>query len=569
MAGYLGSVPVPQATQHRESFTCTEGQTSFATAGYIAQFVDVYLNGSHLSPADFTATNGSDVVLAVAASADDVCDIISYTPFEVANQTFTGNTIMTNGDNTAQLTLTSTDADANAGPKLKLRRNSASPADDDLIGALDWTSENSDGDEHEFLNLTARMRDVTAGSEDVAYAWTAYLNGTGREIQSFVNTAASAASMVFNEDSQDIDFRVESNGDENMLFVDGGNNRVGVGTNAPVGTLVVEATVPKIQATTGSKHLEFGVGGSGCGLVMTDGHFMTFNHQPFANRGTDTNLTERMRITNVGDVGINVTAPAATLHVHDTTAAANVLQLSTAATGSGGSDGFVVGMSASDVYIFNRENTPVRFGTNNTERMRIDSSGTMLVQTGGAAPSASQEGVSIGLSGPDGGQISIANTLTSTFAGAIVFINGNGQVGSIQTSGSATSYITSSDYRLKENVDYTWDATTRLKQLKPARFNFIADADTVVDGFLAHEAQLVVPESVTGTKDAMRDEEYEVSAAVEEVTDDDGNVTTEAADAVMGTRSVPDMQGIDQSKLVPLLVKTIQELEARITALEG
>ena len=95
MAGYLGSVPVPQATQHRESFTCTEGQTSFATAGYTAQFVDVYLNGSHLSPADFTATNGSDVVLAVAASADDVCDIISYTPFEVASQTFTGTTTMT------------------------------------------------------------------------------------------------------------------------------------------------------------------------------------------------------------------------------------------------------------------------------------------------------------------------------------------------------------------------------------------------------------------------------------------------------------------------------------------
>ena len=95
MSGYIGSTPVPQATQHRESFTCTEGQTTFNTAGYTAQFVDVYLNGSHLSPADFTATNGSDVVLGVAASADDVCDIISYTPFEVAAQTFTGTTTMT------------------------------------------------------------------------------------------------------------------------------------------------------------------------------------------------------------------------------------------------------------------------------------------------------------------------------------------------------------------------------------------------------------------------------------------------------------------------------------------
>jgi len=94
MAGYLGSTPVPQATQHRESFTCTEGQTSFATAGYTPQFLDVFLNGSHLSPADFVATNSSDVVLVVAASADDVCDIVSYTPFEVADQTFTGTTTM-------------------------------------------------------------------------------------------------------------------------------------------------------------------------------------------------------------------------------------------------------------------------------------------------------------------------------------------------------------------------------------------------------------------------------------------------------------------------------------------
>ena len=115
MAGYLGSVPVPQATQHRESFTCTEGQTSFATAGYTAQFVDVYLNGSHLSPADFTATNGSDVVLAVAASADDVCDIISYTPFEIADQTFTGTIDITGELKTSTLGTSNFRAGVNAG----------------------------------------------------------------------------------------------------------------------------------------------------------------------------------------------------------------------------------------------------------------------------------------------------------------------------------------------------------------------------------------------------------------------------------------------------------------------
>ena len=115
----------------------------------------------------------------------------------------------------------------------------------------------------------------------------------------------------------------------------------------------------------------------------------------------------------------------------------------------------------------------------------------------------------------------------------------NTQVGSISINASATAYNTSSDYRLKENVVTSWDATTRLKQLKPSRFNFIENPNNTVDGFLAHEVSAIVPEAISGTKDAL---------------DADGN---------------PDYQGIDQSKLVPLLVKTIQELEARITALEG
>ena len=131
------------------------------------------------------------------------------------------------------------------------------------------------------------------------------------------------------------------------------------------------------------------------------------------------------------------------------------------------------------------------------------------------------------------GGMLIENNDSADAAVHMTFKNTNGAVGNITVTGSGTAYNTSSDYRLKENVDYTFDATTRLKQLKPARFNFIADADTTVDGFLAHEVSSVVPEAVTGEKD--------------------------------GT----EMQGIDQSKLVPLLVKTIQELEARITELEN
>jgi hypothetical protein len=169
-----------------------------------------------------------------------------------------------------------------------------------------------------------------------------------------------------------------------------------------------------------------------------------------------------------------------------------------------------------------------------------------------------------GLSNAHNGHINLIGEVGASYR-AIAFSHttGGSEVGSIRTSGSSTSYNTSSDYRLKENVTPMSGSIDRLKELKPSRFNFIADADTTVDGFLAHEAQAIVPEAVTGEKDAMKMEEYEVTP---EVKDDDGNVTSEA---VMGEREVPDMQGIDQSKLIPLLVGAIQELTARLEALEN
>ena len=147
-----------------------------------------------------------------------------------------------------------------------------------------------------------------------------------------------------------------------------------------------------------------------------------------------------------------------------------------------------------------------------------------------------------------GGDVQIASSSSEALYvnrigsdGRVVSIRKGGSfIGGIDVSTSAVTYATSSDYRLKENVDYTWDATARLKQLKPARFNFIVDdTNTLVDGFLAHEVSSIVPEAISGEKDAV---------------DDNGNI---------------DPQCIDQSKLVPLLVKTIQELEARIATLES
>jgi hypothetical protein len=156
----------------------------------------------------------------------------------------------------------------------------------------------------------------------------------------------------------------------------------------------------------------------------------------------------------------------------------------------------------------------------------------------------------------------------------------SGVVGTITGSTSATSYNTSSDYRLKENVDYTWDATTKLKQLKPARFNFIIDdTNTLVDGFLAHEVSSIVPEAITGTKDETKDltnvvlksNGVVVTSDVTEAEWTQGKTDDEyPSDSTWAATHTENIyQSIDQSKLVPLLVKTIQELEARITALEA
>jgi len=104
MSGYIGAIPTPQATQSRDVYTATSNQTTFTTQGYTPNFVSVYLNGVHLARADFTATNGSDVVLASGAAANDVVEIVSFGTFQSADAlpltggTMTGDLIVPDGD---------------------------------------------------------------------------------------------------------------------------------------------------------------------------------------------------------------------------------------------------------------------------------------------------------------------------------------------------------------------------------------------------------------------------------------------------------------------------------------
>ena len=221
----------------------------------------------------------------------------------------------------------------------------------------------------------------------------------------------------------------------------------------------------------------------------------------------------------------------------------------------------------------------MRFYTNGSEQMRIPSDKGIFINTTTRTGSTNVLSV-LGDSGED-----VMHVRTTNDSGAVKgidFTDGDGtNCGeiTINAGGNTTSYSTSSDYRLKENVDYDFDATSRLKQLKPSRFNWISKPDTTVDGFLAHEVSSIVPEAITGTKDETKTVTNAVLSkrnalltdGITEAEWEQGKVDgIYPSDSTWSaSKAIPKYQSIDQAKLVPLLVKTVQELEARIKILEG
>ena len=199
---------------------------------------------------------------------------------------------------------------------------------------------------------------------------------------------------------------------------------------------------------------------------------------------------------------------------------------------NGGSDGQV----RSGVE-YSGNNQTIRYFTGTNERARFLSGGQFII--GGTAVEA-QGALTFEPNRDDGaGRITFNRANTTAVSVVVEFQNNNSQVGVINHDHTGCGIFTTSDYRAKENVLLISDGITRLKTLKPYKFNFIADATKTVDGFFAHEVQSVVPEAITGTKDEV---------------DSDNN---------------PVYQAIDQSKLVPLLTAALQEAVAKIEVLEA
>ncbi len=353
--------------------------------------------------------------------------------------------------------------------------------------------------------------------------------------------------LSYNSSGSSINLFTNPNGGSltSRLAINSSGN-VGIGTTSPGELLSLKNTSAQVNmslqaATNGSCAIFFGDTDTVVRSVIK--HHNNDDALAFFTGGNN----ERLRIDSSGNVGINETSPETTLHVENDNAHSSTFYLNSDATilaankNSSGTRKSVLKLESDAAIVYGGPGGTLIFSDRQDERMRIDSSGHLLI--GMTSASTTTQGMMF----RPGQESSIfRNSGFNLLVGGaqsgqrlIDFRHNGASIGHISKSGTTgISYNEGSDYRLKENAVAISDGITRLKTLKPYRFNFKADASTTVDGFFAHELT-AVPEAISGTKDEV-DENNE-----------------------------PVYQGIDKSKLVPLLVAALQEAIGRIEVLEA
>ena len=403
--------------------------------------------------------------------------------------------------------------------------------------------------------------------------------------QTSVNTAtilkdADEDTSVQVEESTDEDkIRFDTAGSERMIIDNSGN--VGVGTTSPDFLMDIEGSNTQFKVGTASQDGGFLTSTDNNQLIASGGFYYNGSNfiatatsasgVSFDNGGTffynNTSLTdgnsftlnETVRITDAGNVGIGQTSPTVLRHVTaaDGVAANNYVAAFQNLEATDGQS-FGVAIQAGS----NGTDIPLNISTHDAgttlARLRGDADLTIGTSTATASfYNGAGSDVGHGFNGTGGYAahvrggtntplyVSHSGTGSGTF---VEFYQSTSIRGSITTNGSTTAYNTSSDYRLKENVIDLENATSRINSLRPVNFDWIESGENS-DGFIAHEAQSIVPYAVEGT----HNEVYTAENSSEEQED------------LLGT---PKYQAMDYGKLTPLLVKALQESNAKIEALE-
>jgi hypothetical protein len=241
------------------------------------------------------------------------------------------------------------------------------------------------------------------------------------------------------------------------------------------------------------------------------------------------------------NVGIGTASPTVKLQIEGDVrlGGGKSITATPAGTYTAGSSGYLFSFNSDgNLYQDNYQGVFIWRGASFAERMRLDSSGNLLVgATAYVGGGSAVAGITLFNSSGTSGRINLGKTVSGT-AAAMQFNHNGTEVGTINYTNTATSYVTTSDYRLKENVQPMVGALDKVAQLKPCTYKWKSDGSNG-QGFIAHELQAVVPDCVAGEKDAVNE---------------DGSIKP---------------QGIDTSFLVATLTAALQELKAELDALKA
>ena len=310
---YLGKTP-SQATRQRYYKTASGGETSLSgtmtTGGTLTfndgEFVDVSVNGVALvAGTDYNTTTANTIGGLSALSANDQVEIVVYDTFSVFGGNVDGDFNLNNGtmtltrdDNEPQLIIKSTDADADVGPEMELFRDSASPANSDVLGQIQFRGNNDAAENLAYAEIDTRISDVADGTEDGELRLQVKRAGTTRTALSLGPTET-----VFNDAGIDNDFRIESDGNTSMFFLDAGNNTIGIGTSSATNPLTVRGT-----AGTGNNSAIKIIDESDQTATMgiqNDGDLVVVNESTDADISFSTGGGTSFQIKSDGDASIN------------------------------------------------------------------------------------------------------------------------------------------------------------------------------------------------------------------------------------------------------------------------